>query len=58
MVETSDILVGTWEDAKWAIRFYEKYGFELVPYKEKDGLRKFWDISERQIATSVVLKLK
>ena len=22
------VLVGTWADAVWAIRFYEKYGFE------------------------------
>ncbi len=24
------VLIGTWADAIWAIRFYEKYGFQLV----------------------------
>lgn len=49
-------LVGTWEDAVWAIRFYEKHGFRLVSPEEKDRLlRKYWSIPERQIETSVVL---
>ncbi len=57
LTETPNILVGTWEDALWAIHFYEKYGFTLVSKKEKDKLlRKYWDIPERQIETSVVLK--
>jgi N-acetylglutamate synthase-like GNAT family acetyltransferase len=50
------ILVGTWADAVWAIRFYEKNGFQLVSQEEKDLLlKKYWSISERQIETSVVL---
>jgi len=50
------VLVGTWADALWAIRFYEKYGFELVGADEKDRLlKKYWTIPERQIETSVVL---
>ncbi len=50
------ILVGTWADAKWAIRFYEKHGFRLVSWEEKERLlRKYWSIPERQIETSVVL---
>jgi len=50
------VLIGTWADAVWAIRFYEKYGFELVGPQEKDRLlKKFWSIPERQIETSVVL---
>ncbi len=50
------ILVGTWADAVWAIRFYEKNGFRLVSQDEKDRLlKKYWSISERQIETSVVL---
>ena len=50
------LLVGTWTDAVWAIRFYEKKGFRLVSQEEKDRLlRKYWSISERQIETSVVL---
>jgi N-acetylglutamate synthase-like GNAT family acetyltransferase len=50
------VLVGTWADAQWAIRFYEKHGFELVGADEKNRLlKKYWTIPERQIETSVVL---
>ena len=50
------ILIGTWADAVWAIRFYEKHGFRVVGLAEKDGLlKKYWKISERQSETSVVL---
>jgi N-acetylglutamate synthase-like GNAT family acetyltransferase len=50
------ILVGTWADATWAIRFYEKHDFRLVSPEEKDRLlRRYWSIPERQIETSVVL---
>lgn len=52
-----DILVGTWRDATWAVKFYQKHGFKLLPLEEKDNLlRKYWNISERQIKASVVLK--
>ena len=50
------ILVGTWADAAWAIKFYQKHGFKLVSKEEKDKLlKKYWSIPERQIETSVVL---
>jgi N-acetylglutamate synthase-like GNAT family acetyltransferase len=50
------ILIGTWAAATWAIRFYEKYGFRPVSWKEKERLlRKYWNIPERQVETSVVL---
>jgi GNAT superfamily N-acetyltransferase len=50
------VLIGTWRDATWAIRFYQKHGFRLVRPEEKDRLlRRFWTISERQVETSVVL---
>lgn len=50
------VLVGTWADAVWAVRFYEKHGFKLVPDREKDRLlKKYWSIPKRQIETSVVL---
>jgi N-acetylglutamate synthase-like GNAT family acetyltransferase len=50
------ILLGTWADATWAVRFYEKHGFRLVTPEEKDRLlKKYWSIPERQIETSVVL---
>src|SRR5689334_6723964 len=50
------LLVGTWAAAEWAIGFYERHGFELVPPEVKDELLKtYWSIPERQIETSVVL---
>ncbi len=50
------LLMGTWADAEWAIRFYEKHGFTLVSEEEKNILlRKYWSIPERQVETSVVL---
>jgi GNAT superfamily N-acetyltransferase len=53
---TGPILVGTWADAAWAIRFYEKHGFELMSFEEKNRLlTRYWKIPERQIETSVVL---
>jgi GNAT superfamily N-acetyltransferase len=55
-VATRPMLVGTWAAAEWAIRFYERHGFEYVG-KERTAelLREYWDIPERQIETSVVL---
>lgn len=59
LTESQDLLIGTWEDADWAIHFYEKHGFERVPQDEKRRLlRKYWDVPDRQIETSVVLKLE
>ncbi len=50
------VLVGTWVDALWAVRFYERHGLRVVPPQEKDRLlREYWDIPERQVETSVVL---
>jgi GNAT superfamily N-acetyltransferase len=50
------MLVGTWAAAGWAIRFYERHGFELVsPERKTELLRTYWSIPERQIETSVVL---
>ena len=50
------LLIGTWANAVWAIRFYEKHGFRLVSPEEKDRLLKtYWSIPGRQIETSVVL---
>jgi len=50
------VLIGTWADAAWAIRFYERYGFEIVGSEEKNRLlKKYWTVPERQIETSVVL---
>jgi GNAT superfamily N-acetyltransferase len=50
------MLVGTWAAAGWAIRFYERHGFELVsPERKTELLRTYWSIPERQVETSVVL---
>jgi N-acetylglutamate synthase-like GNAT family acetyltransferase len=50
------ILIGTWAAASWAIDFYQRNGFTVVPQMEKDRLlRTYWSIPERQIETSVVL---
>jgi N-acetylglutamate synthase-like GNAT family acetyltransferase len=50
------ILIGTWADAKWAIKFYQKHGFRLLAEDEKNKLlRTYWTIPPRQIETSVVL---
>ena len=51
------LLVGTWADAGWAVRFYERHGFELLPRERgAELLREYWSIPERQIETSVVLE--
>ena len=45
--------VGIWADAFWAIRFYEKFGFQKVGPQEKNRLlKKYLDLPERQIETS------
>jgi len=53
LTRTPRLLVGTWADA-WAVRFYQKHGFRLLP----DGdrlLRTYWRIPNRQRQASVVL---
>ena len=50
------ILIGTWAAASWAIDFYRRNGFTIVPTDHKDHLlRKYWSIPARQIETSIVL---
>ena len=50
------ILIGTWADAVWAIRFYEGHGYALSPRHETPALlRLYWNIPARQAETSVVL---
>ena len=45
-----------WAAAEWAIRFYERNGFQTVGDAEKNRLlRAYWSIPERQVETSVVL---
>jgi N-acetylglutamate synthase-like GNAT family acetyltransferase len=50
------VLVGTWAAASWAIRFYEKHGFQVVSSEEKKRLLgAYWTVPEEQAARSVVL---
>jgi N-acetylglutamate synthase-like GNAT family acetyltransferase len=50
------ILIGTWASASWAIDFYRRSGFTVVPDRVKDRLlRTYWSIPARQVDTSVVL---
>lgn len=50
------VLIGTWADASWAVRFYEKHGYRRVTVEEKTRLlRTYWSIPERQVDTSVVM---
>ena len=53
---TRRMLVGTWEAADWAIRFYQRHNFELVaPARKTVLLKTYWNIPDRQIEASVVL---
>ncbi len=55
--KSTSLLVGTWRNAIWAIRFYEKSGFILQTKKRTvQLLKKYWKIPETQIDNSVVLK--
>ena len=55
-LQSRPILIGTWADATWAIRFYQRHAFTLVAEQQKNHLlRTYWTVPDRQIATSVVL---
>jgi ribosomal protein S18 acetylase RimI-like enzyme len=59
LAKTECVFVGTWQDAPWAISFYQKHGFELLSREETNKLLKnYWNIPQRQLETSVVLELK
>jgi GNAT superfamily N-acetyltransferase len=51
---TDRILVGTWKAATWATDFYQRHGYQFLADKDR-LLNTYWDISPRQIETSVVL---
>ena len=39
------MLIGTWADATWAVRFYQNRGFRLISSEEKDRLlQKYWSV--------------
>jgi N-acetylglutamate synthase-like GNAT family acetyltransferase len=53
------VLIGTWAEAEWAIRFYQQHGFRLLSQEEKNKLlAKYWTIPQRQAEASVVLASK
>ena len=55
--QNSRLLVGTWRNATWAIRFYEKFNFILYTREQSTLLlNKYWKISSKQIENSVVLE--
>ena len=55
--KSSILYVGTWQDATWAIQFYEKLGFVMHKRKETiELLKKYWDVSLKQSENSVVLE--
>ena len=55
--QNSRLLVGTWRNATWATRFYEKSGF-ILHAKDQSILllKKYWKIPSNQIKNSVVLE--
>ena len=55
LTTTPRLLVGMWADAAWAVRFYQRHGFSLLP----DGdhlLRTYWAIPARQRQASLVME--
>jgi GNAT superfamily N-acetyltransferase len=58
IAKTNEVLVGTWAAAGWALRFYQKNGFQIVPRESRSKLRQYWNIPDRQAETSIVLRLQ
>ena len=55
-ISTTPVLIGTWTDAVWAIKFYQKHPYRLLSKSETETLlQKYWTIPIRQVETSVVL---
>ena len=55
--QNSRLLVGTWRNATWAIRFYEKFSFILHAEEQSTLLlKKYLKIPPNQIKNSVVLE--
>jgi GNAT superfamily N-acetyltransferase len=54
---SSSMLVGTWQDATWAINFYLKNDFVLHTRKQTNRLlERYWQVSPKQMNNSVVLE--
>ena len=55
--QSSSLLVGTWQAATWAIRFYVNNGFILHERKQTDQLlNKYWQVPLKQMRNSMVLE--
>ena len=55
--KSSSLLVGTWQDATWAIRFYIKNDFVLHTRKQTNRLlERYWQVPIKQMNNSVVLE--
>ena len=55
--KSTTLLVGTWQDATWAIRFYLKNGFTLHGRHRTDQLLKeYWQVPLKQMENSAVLE--
>ncbi|MGE0860699.1 MAG: GNAT family N-acetyltransferase [Gammaproteobacteria bacterium] len=53
---TKPVLIGTWKVATWAIDFYVKHGFAVLPDNQaRTLLERYWRVPVRQMETSVVL---
>jgi len=54
---SSSLLVGTWQDATWAIRFYMKNDFVRHTRKQTNILlERYWQVPPNQMENSVVLE--
>jgi N-acetylglutamate synthase-like GNAT family acetyltransferase len=50
------VLIGTWRDTEWSVKFYEKHGFKVLGKSEADALlKKYWVASKTHFDNSVVL---
>ncbi len=59
LARASEVLVGTYKDATWAVRFYTQHGFEHVSREDSSRLlERYWDIPRRQMEQSIVLRLR
>jgi GNAT superfamily N-acetyltransferase len=58
IAKTKQVFVGTWTAATWAVQFYRKNGFQLVPLESRSKLRQYWTVSDRHAEASMVLKLE
>jgi GNAT superfamily N-acetyltransferase len=57
LTKTKRLLVGMWEANEGAARFYKRHGFTIQLYKD-ELLKNYWNISARQIETSIVMELR